>query len=176
MVSRVPATLATCPCHSPETPSGPCSPLSVPVQVPPPCGEGWLHACISSGSEDTYWAAPGPLAPQSSPLCPLPPPQSQVQPQGSHLLGVLQGPLSASALKRGPIICQSPPCPWDALKGPPSESDTASLFISNPFFPAWKLLSSLPGQENPHSGRTTSRSFQTHIRMAVLQFKSQTLY
>ena len=33
MVSRVPATLATCPCHSPETPSGPCFPLSVPVQA-----------------------------------------------------------------------------------------------------------------------------------------------
>ena len=37
VVSRVPATLATCPCHSPETPSGLCSPVSVPVQAPPPC-------------------------------------------------------------------------------------------------------------------------------------------
>ena len=53
VVSRVPATLAMCPCHSPETPSGPCSPVSVPVQAPPPW-EGWLHACISSGSEDMY--------------------------------------------------------------------------------------------------------------------------
>lgn len=60
MVSRVPATLATCPCHSPEAPSSPCSPVSVPVQAPPPW-EGWLHACISSGSEDPYWAASGPL-------------------------------------------------------------------------------------------------------------------
>ena len=33
MVSRVPATLVMCPCHSPETPSGPCFPLSVPVQA-----------------------------------------------------------------------------------------------------------------------------------------------
>lgn len=77
MVSRVPATLATCPCHSPEAPSSPCSPVSVSVQAPPPW-EGWLHACTPSGSEDPYWAASGPLglwslrppAPLSSPLCP----------------------------------------------------------------------------------------------------------
>ena len=101
MVSRVPATLATCPCHSPETPTGPCSPVSVPAQAPPPW-EDWLHACNPSGSEDPYWDASG-------------------------LLG-----------------------PWDALKDYASASDTTSLFTSNPFFPAWKLLTSLPGQENPH--------------------------
>ena len=66
MVSRVPATLATCPCHSPETPLGPCSPVSVPVPAPPPW-EGWLHACIPSGSEDPYWAALGPLGPWDPP-------------------------------------------------------------------------------------------------------------
>ena len=37
----------------------------------------------------------------------------------------------------------------DALKHYTSASDTASFFLSNPFFPAWKLLTSLPGQENP---------------------------
>ena len=66
MVSSVPATLARCPCHSPETPSGPCSPVSVPAQAPPPW-EGWLHACIPSGSEDPYWAASGPLGPWDPP-------------------------------------------------------------------------------------------------------------
>ena len=34
----VPATRATCSCHSPGTPSAPCSPVSVPVQAPPPWG------------------------------------------------------------------------------------------------------------------------------------------
>ena len=72
MVSRVPATLATCPCHSPETPSGPCSPISVPVQAPPPCGR--LAPCLHP-----FWIrrhllgclrATGALgSPQSSPLC-----------------------------------------------------------------------------------------------------------
>ena len=67
-----------CPCHSPETPSGPCS-VSVPGQAPPPW-EGWLHACIPSGSEDPYWAASAPLGPwgppshlHSAPRTPLPP-------------------------------------------------------------------------------------------------------
>ena len=158
MVSRVPATLATCPCHSPETPSGPCSPVSVPAQAPPPW-EGWLHACIPSGSEDPYWAASGPLGPWNPHSFPHSShPQSVTQPllqswlpsQGYPLLGVRQvPPLLAPALKRGPVIGPSPPPPWDALKDFTSESDTASLFISNPFFPAWKLLTSLPGQENP---------------------------
>ena len=44
MVSRVPAFLAMCPCHSPETPLGPCFPLSVPVQAPPPRGR--LAPCL----------------------------------------------------------------------------------------------------------------------------------
>ena len=66
MVSRVPATLATCPCHSPEAPSGPCSLASVSVQAPPPW-EGCLHACIPSGLEDPYWAASGPLGPWNPP-------------------------------------------------------------------------------------------------------------
>ena len=104
VVSRVPTTLARCPCHSPETPSGPCSPVSVPVQAPPPW-ERWLHACIPSGSEDPYWAASGPLGPWDPPShlhsAPGPPPQSWMHPQGWPLPQVLQGPpLSASALKR----------------------------------------------------------------------------
>ena len=51
-------------------------------------------------------------------------------------------------LKRGdhPSI---PTPSLDALKDYTSASDTASMFISNPFFPAWKLLSSLLGRENP---------------------------
>ena len=87
-------------------------------------------------------------------------------------------PLSAPALKRGPNIRPSPLPPWDALKDSTSASDTASLFISNPFFPAWQLLTSLPGQENPHSGRTTSRYFQTCILMTILEFcgSSRTLH
>ena len=178
MLSRVPATLATCPCHSPETPSGPCSPVSVPVQDPPPWG-GWLHACIPSGSEDPYWAVSGPLGPWiphpsvTSNLSPQPPLQFWLPSQGCLLLGVEQVPaLSAPALKRCPVVRPSPPPPWDALKDFTSESDIAPLFISNPFFPAWKLLTSLPGQKNPHSGRTTSRYFQTHNWMTVLELKS----
>ena len=141
VVSRVPATLGMCPCHSPETPSGLSSPVSVPAQAPPPW-EGWLHASVPSGSEDTYWAASGPLGPWDPPShlhsAPPPPPRPQPRehPQGCHLPGVLQGPpLSAPALKRGPVIRPSPPPPWDALKGSTSASDRASLFISNPFFP-----------------------------------------
>ena len=175
MVSRVPATLATCPCHSPEAPSGPCSPVSVPVQAPPPW-EGWLHACIPSGSEDPYWAASGPLGSWDPPShlhsasCP---PQSWEHPQGCPLPGVLQGPpLSAPALKKGPVIRPSPPPPQDALKDSRSASDTASLFMSNPFFPVWKLLT-MPGKSC--SGRTTLRSFQTPSWMADLELKSQTL-
>ena len=156
MVSRVPATLGMCPCHSPETPSGLSSPVSVPAQAPPPW-EGWLHASVPSGSEDTYWAASGPLGPWDPPShlhsAPPPPPrpQSREHPQGCHLPGVLQGPpLSAPALKRGPNIHPSPLPSWDALKDSTSASDTASLFISNPFFPSWQLLTSLPGRETPH--------------------------
>ena len=104
MVSRVPATLATCPCHSPETPSGPCSPISVPVQAPPPCGR--LAPCLHP-----FWIrrhllgclrATGALgSPQSSPLCLLTPTPTQAHPQGWPLPGVLQGPsLLAPALKR----------------------------------------------------------------------------
>ena len=73
MVSRVPATLAMCPCQSPETPLGPCSPVSVPVQTPPPWGR--LSPCLH-----LFWVrrhllgclrATGTLeSPQSSPLCP----------------------------------------------------------------------------------------------------------
>ena len=66
--------------------------------------EGWLHVCIPSGSEDTYWAASGPLGPWDPPshLHSAPSPQSRVHPQGCPLSGVLQGPpLSAPALKRG---------------------------------------------------------------------------
>ena len=181
MASRVPATLATCPCHSPETLSRPCSPVSVPVQAPPPW-EGWLHACIPSGSEDPYWAAPVSLGPRDPPppvissLSPQPPLQSWLPSQGCLLLGVEQVPaLSAPALKWWPVVRPSPPPPWDALKGSPSTTDTASLFISNPFFQVWKLLTSLPGQENPHSGGTTPRSFQTPSWMADLELKSQTL-
>ena len=46
------------------------------------------------------------------------------------------------------------------------------MFISNPFFPAWKLLSSLPGQENPHSDKTTPRFFQTRTWMAALELET----
>ena len=141
--------------------------------------ESWLHACIPSGSEDPYWAASGPLGPWNphSPVIstlPLPtPPQSRAHPQGCPLPGVLQGPpLSAPALKKGPVIRPSPPPPQDALKDSRSASDTASLFMSNPFFPVWKLLT-MPGKSC--SGRTTLRSFQTPSWMADLELKSQTL-
>ena len=78
-------------------------------------GEDWLHACISSGSEDTHWAAPGPLGPWGPPShfhsAPHQP-QSWEHPQGWPLPGVLQGsPLSAPALKRGLIIHPSSPPP-----------------------------------------------------------------
>ena len=53
----------------------------------------------------------------------------------------------------------SPSVRLSESKCSPSASDRASLFISNPFFPASKLLTSLPGQENPRSGRSTPRSF-----------------
>ena len=77
VVSRVPATLAMCPCHSPETPSGPCSPVSVPVQAPPPWGR--LAPCMH-----LFWVRRHPLgcpratgtlgSPQSFPLCSPPTP------------------------------------------------------------------------------------------------------
>ena len=101
-----------------------------------------------TGMPQGYWD-PG-MPPVISTLTPHPP-LSRMNPQGCHFSGFLQGsPFSAPALKRGPIICPSPPPPWDALKDYASASDTTSLFTSNPFFPAWKLLTSLPGQENPH--------------------------
>ena len=99
VVSRVPATLATCPCHSLETPSGPCSPVSVPVPAPPPW-EGWLHACIPSGSEDPYWAASGPLGPWNPPshLHSAPPIPTPV-PGTSSGLAPPRGPAGASSLR-----------------------------------------------------------------------------
>ena len=97
VVSRVPATLARCPCHSPETPSGPCSPVSVPVPAPPPW-EGWLHACIPSGSEDPYWAASGPLGPWDPPShlhsAPSPPPQPRLILRAGLCQGSCRGLLS----------------------------------------------------------------------------------
>ena len=152
MVSSVPATLATYPCHSLETPSGPCSPVSVPVPAPPPW-EGWLHACIPSGSQDPYWAASGPLGPWDPPShlhsAPRPHPSPgcilRVNPSQGSCRGLL---FQLLPFKRGdhPSI---PTPSLDALKDYTSASDTASMFISNPFFPAWKLLSSLLGRENP---------------------------
>ena len=156
MVSRVPAFLSMCPCHSPETPLGPCSPVSVPVQAPPPW-EGWLHACISSGSEDPYWAASGPLG-LWNPCPPFPTVISTLRtpPSPGSILRTVSSQGSCRGLlfqllplkqSRSPVHPHPlPGCPERA----PSASDTASLFISNPFFPAWKLLTSLPGQENPH--------------------------
>ena len=155
MVSRVPAALATCPCHSRETPSDPCSPVSVPVQTPPPWGRlaPWLHSFWVRRHLLGCLRATGTLeSPQSSPLChshPCPCPRCILRAITSQeSCRCLLFPLLP--LKGGPIICPSPLHPWYALKGSPSASDTASLFISNPFFPAWKLLTSLPGQEYPH--------------------------
>ena len=152
MVSRVPATLATCPCHSLETPSGPCSSVSVPVQAPPPW-EGWLHACISSGSEDPYWAAPGPLGPWDPPshLHSVPPhnPSLRSSLRAGPSQGSYRGLLFQLLLLKGGDHPSIPTPSLGCPERPPSASDTASLFISNPFFPAWKLITSLPGQENP---------------------------
>ena len=156
----------------PRVPVTALKPLQAPVLLtqfqPRPllCGKVGSMPASLLGQKTPTGLPQGPKtlgSPQSSPLCPPPPSQSQEHPQGCPLPGVLQGPpLSAPALNRGPIIRPSPPPPWDALKGSPTTTDTASLFISNPFFPAWKLLTSLPGQENPHSGKTTPRSFLTH--------------
>uniref|UniRef100_A0A4X1U759 Uncharacterized protein n=1 Tax=Sus scrofa TaxID=9823 RepID=A0A4X1U759_PIG len=52
--------------------------------------------------------------------------------------------------------------------------DATPSFISNPCFPAWKLLTSLPGQTHPPSAGTTPRSFQTPTWMAALGLSSQT--
>ena len=121
----------------------------------------------------TLESTPEPPPPSHPQSVTKPPLQSWLPSRGCPLLGVQQvPPLLAPALKRGPVIRPSPPPPWDALKDFTSDSDTASLFISNPFFPAWKLLTSLPGQENPHSGRTTSRYFQTLIWMAISELIS----
>ena len=104
-----------------------------------------------TGLPQGHWDPGIPPVISTLPPPPPPPPQSREHPQGCHLPGVLQGPpLSAPALKRGPNIYPSPLPSWDALKDSTSASDTASLFISNPFFPAWQLLTSLPGRETPH--------------------------
>ena len=52
--------------------------------------------------------------------------------------------------------------------------DATPSFISNPCFPAWKLLTSLPGQTHPPSAGTTPRSFQTPTWTAALGLSSQT--
>ena len=81
-------------------------------------GEGWLHVCISSGSEDPYWAAPVSLGPRDPPppvissLSPQPPLQSWLPSQGCLLLGVQQvPPLSAPALKSGQSSVHPHPLP-----------------------------------------------------------------
>ena len=78
--------------------------------------------------------------PHPSPGCIL-----RVTPSQGNCRGLL---FQLLPLKRGdhPSI---PTPSLDALKDYTSTSDTASMFISNPFLPAWKLLRSLPGQENP---------------------------
>ena len=117
-------------------------------------GEGWLYACLPSGSEDTYWTASGPLGPWNAPsqLQSVPPSPATipVHLQGWPLPGVLQGPpLSAFAFKKGLIIHPSLPTPWDALKGSIQHQTQHPCSFPIPWFPAWKLLTSLPGQENP---------------------------
>ena len=78
------------------------------------------------------------------------PPQSREHPQGCLLPGVLQGPpLSAFAFKKGLIIHPSPPTPRDALKGSIQHQTQHPYSFPIPWFPAWKLQTSLPGQENP---------------------------
>ena len=116
-----PGSLPLCP----RVPVTALKPLQAPVLLsqflfrPLLHGEGWLHACISSGSEDPYWAASGPLGPWNphSPVIstlPLPtPPQSRAHPQGCPLPGVHSvPPLSAPIFKKGPIICPIPSPPW----------------------------------------------------------------
>ena len=124
---------------------------------------GCLRATGTLGTPSHLHSAPSPL-------------QSRVHPQGCPLPGVLQGPpLSAPALKRGPVICPSPPSPWDALKGSTSASDTASLFTSSPFFPGLEAADQSPWPGKSSSGRT-SRSFQTPTWMAALEPSTVLIY
>ena len=105
MVSRVPASLAPCPCHSPETPFRALfSSLS---SSPGPSSVGKVGSMPASllgqktptGLPQGHWN-PG-IPPVISILPPPPLPQSRMNPQGSPLLGVQSVPhLSASALKR----------------------------------------------------------------------------
>ena len=88
MVSRVPATLAMCPCQSPEAPSGPYSPVSVPVQAPLHGKLGSMPASLlgqktPTGLPQGPWD-PGIHTPQSSPLC-----HSQPHPSPEHILRVV---------------------------------------------------------------------------------------
>ena len=133
---------------------------SVPLQASPPWGR--LAPCLHP-----FWVrrhllgclrATGTLEFPPSRLHSVPPapPQSQVHPQGCLLPGVQQvPPLSAFAFKKGLIIRPSPPTPWDALKGSIQHQTQHPCSFPIPWFPAWKMLTSLPVQENPHSGRTT---------------------
>ena len=95
----------------------------------------------------------GPWDPGTPPChlhsAPCPPP-SREHPQGCLLPGVLQGPpLSAFAFKKGLIIHPSPPTPRDALKGSIQHQTQHPYSFPIPWFPAWKLQTSLPGQETP---------------------------
>ena len=103
----------------PRVPVTALKPLQAPLSSSPgPSSMGRLAPCLHP-----FWVrrpllgclrAPGTLG---SPLVistlPPTPPLSQEHPQGCPLPGALQGPpLSAPALKRGPIIRPSPHTPW----------------------------------------------------------------
>ena len=177
MVSRVPATLATCPCHSPETPSGPCS-VSVRGQAPPPW-EGWLHACIPSGSEDPYWAASGPLGTWDPPSNLHSAPRPHPSPRCILRAVVSQGSCRGLLFQLLPLKGDDQPSiPTPSLRCPERlhVSLRHSVLVHFQSLLPWKLLTRLPGQENPHSGRTSPRSFQTPTWMAALEPNTMLIY
>ena len=103
-----------------------------------------------TGLPQGHWDPGYPPPPVISTLSLPAPLLSRVHSQSCLLSGVQQvPPLSAFAFKKGLIIRPSPPTPWDALKGSIQHQTQHPCSFPIPWFPVWKLLTSLPGQENP---------------------------
>ena len=150
MVSRVPATLATC--------LTALKPLQAPVLLSQFQFRPLLHGEVGSmpasllgqktpsGLPQGPWDTGIPSVISTLPPHPIPRSILRAGPSQGSCRDLLFQLLPLKGSDHPSILTPS----LDALEDSPLASDTPSLFISNPFLPALKLLTSLLGQENPH--------------------------